>query len=92
MAPSISESSTYSSAVWLRQDSPGPIFSDGKPCISDMSLVVGDTKESMPSLSQTCTSGCSRPITEARTRVERSVSVVWLLTALRSNAMVSSLE
>ena len=34
----------YSSALWLRAESPGPIFKEGNADICDMSEVVGDTK------------------------------------------------
>ena len=43
MASRISVTVMYSSAVWEREDSPGPIFKDGK-CISAWSESVGEPK------------------------------------------------
>ena len=47
MASRISVTVMYSSAVWEREDSPGPIFKDGK-CISAWSESVGDPKGMRP--------------------------------------------
>ena len=47
MASRISVTVMYSSAVWEREDSPGPIFKDGK-CISAWSESVGEPKGVRP--------------------------------------------
>lgn len=60
-------------AEWERAESPGPILSDGMPCISDMSEVVGDMNGVSPIPEAALTSGCLGSITEARMRVERGV-------------------
>ena len=57
MAEFISSINTYSLAEWLRDDCPGPILMDGKSCINDMSLVVGETKGLRPKETTLLTSG-----------------------------------
>ena len=57
MASSISLIFMYSSAVWEREDSPGPSLSDGKR-IKAWSLNVGEPNGFKPSLMQACTKGC----------------------------------
>ena len=49
-----------------------PILSDGMPCISDMSEVVGDMNGVSP-ISEAALQADVRSITEARMRVERGV-------------------
>lgn len=66
----------YSSAVWLRDDSPGPILSEGILYMSDISLVVGDTNGIRPILIAAVTSGWVSDMTEALTRVERGVNTL----------------
>ena len=73
MAWSISLILMYSSAVWERDDSPGPNLSDGKR-IRAWSLKVGEPKGVSPSLMQACTKGCSTSILEEDRRKERAFS------------------
>ena len=72
----------YSFAVWLRDDSPGPIFTDGKLCISAMSDVVGDTNGHSPKFTVASTNGWLSGITEAHTLVERGVMSQFTLLAI----------
>ncbi len=57
MASEISDRHTNSSAECEREDSPGPIFNDGMPCINAMSEVVGDMKGVLPNAKADFTSG-----------------------------------
>ena len=71
MASSISLILMYSSAVWEREDSPGPSFSEGKR-IKAWSLNVGEPKGFKPTLMQACTKGCYTSIFDDDRRKERA--------------------
>ena len=71
IASSISLILMYSSAVWEREDSPGPSLSDGKR-IKAWSLNVGEPNGFKPSLMQACTKGCSTSIFDEDRRKERA--------------------
>ena len=74
IARSISHSKIYSSALWLRDDSPGPIFSAGMPCISARSDKVGETNVSIPNKVAAFTKGCSQLIADACKRVDLALT------------------
>ncbi len=71
MASRISVTVMYSSAVWEREDSPGPIFKDGK-CISAWSESVGEPKGVRPKALALATMGWFSSMREEFRRKERA--------------------
>ena len=90
MAWRISSGLMYSSAVWLRAESPGPIFRLGNG-INAWSLSVGEPNGVLPNISARATTGCDALMPDGFSRVECGVSV-HSGTASRSICKVSSFE
>lgn len=76
MASSISLMCMYSSAVWLRVLSPGPIFIDGQG-MRAWSLRVGLPKGVRPRAMALCRRGWSGEMWEEERRRLRGLRVLW---------------
>ena len=89
MASSISGTLMYSSAVWEREDSPGPIFRDGKR-ISAWSDSVGEPKGVRPKSLALLTSGWFSSMREEFSRKERAFTSLptWAQTVRKMSGRV----
>ena len=74
MASRISIGQMNSSAVWLRAESPGPIFNEGKG-MRAWSDSVGEPKGTLPMVRSRFTSGWSVLMPDGLSRVLRGVNV-----------------
>ena len=73
MASSISETRMYSSAVWERDECPGPILTEGN-FIKAWSESVGEPKGLRPIAMALFMSGCSISMREEFRRKERALA------------------
>ena len=81
MASSISLMRMYSSAVWEREDSPGPIFTDGKR-IRAWSERVGEPNGTSPDCWHRCTNGWSTGMRDELRRKDRATGVLCILRSI----------